>query len=100
MGMIASLRTEIARLTPVPRELTDYRRHARKVFARGPKVPGFRKAFWIGSQLFRQQQVAAERFQDMLPGPNGRWIAELGLAAGTQRANGVGDQPVGGIVAA
>src|SRR4051794_37739485 len=98
--MISGLWLEVAGPAPMPSQLTDSRCNARHVFRRGAEVPTLGEALRIGRELLSEEAVAAERLEHMLPRADGAWIAQLGGAAGAEGVDGVGDQPVGGIIAA
>ena len=66
--------------------------------AGGTKVPSRRHLVLSLQQRAAQQKIAAQRFQDMLPGTHGSGIANRQRFASRERTIAVGQQAIRGIM--
>ncbi len=66
----------------------------------GAKIPGFGKLGTFAVELFGQQQVAAQRLEDMLPGAQGCGIADQDFFPFQEGADTVRDQAIGAPITA
>ncbi len=94
--------TGVGPCSPAPgrHQPLDQLRNGKSLARQGAEIPGIAPGGVVGLQHpSGQGEVAAERFQDVLPGPNGPRRADRHGPAGRQAADGVGHQPVAGPVA-
>ena len=70
------------------------------VLVAGSEVPRAGKLWTVLMKFFRERQISAQRFQDVLPGSGCHGIANLQRRRGFECAHDVGDQAISGPVAA
>jgi len=87
-------------VAPDPGQIVDDPRHRFGIVVVRAEVPAFSVLSTFGVELFGKRQIARERFEHMLPGPDRIRAADHDLATFFDGAHDIGNQPIQRPVAA